>query len=208
MPPTARATRRARGRGEGQVKAYRSDLRASRSRGAAASQQCPSAKVPRGSRSPSLSPPACLSHFLLLSLSHTHTPSSSLSLSLPPPPLSLSPRRLSLLRCAVLCCAVRCARRSRSSRMMTMSTPPEMRSGRSGLACESAGYTFAGRTFTPRSNACRMPSSAFFSASFHFGRCCSSTGPPIEPKRMASLAAHTSRVASGKCTPCASYLPT
>ena len=87
---------------------------------------------------------------------------------------------------------------------MTMSTPSATMSERSGEACESIGQTFAGRTLTARPNALRKPRSAFFSASFHLGRCISSMGPPIDPKRMASERAHTSRVSSGKWTPCAS----
>eukprot|EP00964_Phaeocystis_antarctica_P066491 scaffold40182_cov67-Phaeocystis_antarctica.AAC.2 len=49
-----------------------------------------------------------------------------------------------------------------------------------------------------------MPSTAFFSESFHLGRCCSETGPPTEPNKMASLSAHAWRVDSGKCSPLAS----
>ena len=85
-----------------------------------------------------------------------------------------------------------------------MSTPSLRSSERSGEQCASVGYTFAGRTLTARSKALRSPSSEFFSQSFHLGLCCSWTGPPTEPKRMASERSHSAFVTAGKCSPCAS----
>jgi len=56
-----------------------------------------------------------------------------------------------------------------------------------------------GRKFVAKLKRFRRPRRAFFSQSFQRGSCCASTGPPTEPKRIASDLAHVSTVALGKC---------
>src|SRR3989338_4379848 len=84
----------------------------------------------------------------------------------------------------------------------TMSTSMSLTSsGLSALKLSVPGHTRSGLKFAKRSNFLRNPRMTCFSASFHFGSSCASTGPPTAPKRIASAFSHMSIVSSGKCFP-------